>query len=64
LMLSESIQTKEQDYNQTNLNDHLHIYCTAPLLSSPVGNVQGHMAVSPRMGKWRYIWHKQLKKRG
>jgi len=33
-------------------------------VSSPQGNVQGHMAVSPRMGKWGYIWHKQLKKRG
>jgi mannose-6-phosphate isomerase-like protein (cupin superfamily) len=31
--------------------------------SSP-GNVQGLMAVSPRMVKWRYIWRKQLKKRG
>ena len=34
------------------------------LMSIPFGNVQGHMAVSPRMGEWRYIWHKQLKKRG
>ena len=33
-------------------------------MSICMGNVQGHMAVSPRMGKWRYIWHKQLKKRG
>jgi hypothetical protein len=25
----------------------------AKKLSSPQGNVQGHMAVSPRMGKWQ-----------
>jgi fido (protein-threonine AMPylation protein) len=35
---------------------------TARIMSSVLGNVHTHMAVSPRMGKWLYIWQKQLKK--
>jgi len=31
-------------------------------LAMSLGNVQAHMAVSPRLGKWLYICPKQLKK--
>jgi ketosteroid isomerase-like protein len=53
------------NFNNGNARACIDAYTNDAIMNArPFGNVQGHMAVSPRKGKWRYIWHKQLKKRG